>query len=208
MEVVVAERWFDPPIDFEDFRGIRARGAWCFDVYDLRYLGSYFSADGRRMLCRYEAPDAEAVREPSRKLGVPFERIWSATVYKRPPPDEADSPPEPPDDDAPLIVVERSFPEPQSFEELAGGRRRREVVLRYARCPVREQPLFARRASPDLYLQRARCGDGPPYTTPDRISLRPGLDRPVLRTRDLTAGRPVLTSSRLRGRRALALRTP
>ena len=118
MECVIAEREFDQPIAFEDFRGIRARGAWCFDAYNIRYLGSHFATDGRRMICRYEAPDAESVREPSRKLDVPFERIWSATVHERP--RGGDERPERTNGRSALVVVQRSFEQPRTFDDLEG----------------------------------------------------------------------------------------
>jgi ubiquinone/menaquinone biosynthesis C-methylase UbiE len=33
------------------------------------------------MVCEFEAPDAEAVREAYRASGVPYERVWTADVY-------------------------------------------------------------------------------------------------------------------------------
>jgi molybdenum-dependent DNA-binding transcriptional regulator ModE len=33
------------------------------------------------MVCEFEAPDAESVREACRAAGIPYERVWTADVY-------------------------------------------------------------------------------------------------------------------------------
>jgi hypothetical protein len=33
------------------------------------------------MICEFEAPDAESVREAFRTAGIAFERVWTANVY-------------------------------------------------------------------------------------------------------------------------------
>ena len=33
------------------------------------------------MICEYEAPDAETVRKLQRTASMPFERIWTASVF-------------------------------------------------------------------------------------------------------------------------------
>jgi hypothetical protein len=33
------------------------------------------------MFCEFEAPDAESVRDALRSANVPFDRVWSATVF-------------------------------------------------------------------------------------------------------------------------------
>ena len=37
---------------------------------------SDFSTDGRRSLCLYRAPDAEAVRLAQHEAGLPFDVVW------------------------------------------------------------------------------------------------------------------------------------
>jgi hypothetical protein len=46
-------------------------------------MRSYLSTDRRRMVCAFEAPDAEAVRTSFRSAGISFERVWDAEVYAR-----------------------------------------------------------------------------------------------------------------------------
>jgi hypothetical protein len=80
MSTVVVERSFPEPTAYEDLAARAARVAWCFEAYGVRLLGSYASGDGRRMVCVYDAPDAEAVRQVQRQAGAPYDRIWVATA--------------------------------------------------------------------------------------------------------------------------------
>ena len=50
----------------------------CLEQYGVTWMRSYFSSDRRRMICHYEAPDAEAVRASNRAAGALFEQVWSA----------------------------------------------------------------------------------------------------------------------------------
>jgi hypothetical protein len=63
---------------------VRSRCHWEGQWHEQRrvkFIRSYFSKDRRRMICEYEAPDAEAVREVQRTASMPFERIWAAEVF-------------------------------------------------------------------------------------------------------------------------------
>jgi hypothetical protein len=102
MITVVVERTFPQPVAFGDIQAVEKRGAWCLEAHGVRFLKSYFARDRRRMICLYEAPDAESVRLAERKAGVPFDEAWSAEVIHHVGPE--------PDADA--IVVERLLPRP------------------------------------------------------------------------------------------------
>ena len=82
MSVVVVERSFPAPVAFEDIQAIEDRGSWCLEAHGVRFLKSYFSRDRRRMVCLYEAPDAESVRLAQEKAGVPFDSAWAARVVR------------------------------------------------------------------------------------------------------------------------------
>jgi hypothetical protein len=79
---VLVERTFDEPTPFEDVQAMEDRGAWCLDMHDVRFVRTFFSTDRRRMLCLYDAPDADSVRLANRKTGVPFDTAWTATVIE------------------------------------------------------------------------------------------------------------------------------
>jgi len=102
MSTVVVERSFAEPVALADVQAIEDRGAWCLEAHGVRYLRTYFSRDRRRMVCLYEAPDAESVRLAEGKAGVPFERAWAAQAIRHAGAE--------PDGDA--IAVERLLPRP------------------------------------------------------------------------------------------------
>ena len=55
--------------------------AWCLELYKVTFLRTYFSADRKRMLCLYQAPDAESVRLSQQQAKMPFERVWACHNY-------------------------------------------------------------------------------------------------------------------------------
>jgi hypothetical protein len=102
VSVVLVERSFPQPVAFEEIQAIEDRGLGCLEAHRVRFLRSYFSRDRRRMVCLYEAPDAESVRLAQEKARVPFETAWTTRVVRH----GADGP------DADAIVVERTLPQP------------------------------------------------------------------------------------------------
>ena len=80
MEHVIAERVYAEPVDVAKIAAALRTGHPCLDTYRVRHLRTYVSMDGKRLICEYEAPDAEAVRAVSQRLRIPYERIWTATV--------------------------------------------------------------------------------------------------------------------------------
>jgi Protein of unknown function (DUF4242) len=84
METIVLERRLDPPLQLDDIRAMEEQGGWCLELHRVRHVTSLLSLDGRRLFCSFEAPDAEAVRSVLRRLDLPFERVWPATVHPAP----------------------------------------------------------------------------------------------------------------------------
>jgi uncharacterized protein DUF4242 len=106
MTHLILERAFDPPRSLADVHeGIRGSG-WCFDLYHVAWQGSFLSADGRTMVCSFVAPDVESARVALRKTGADTRRLWAASVHDAPDPGN------------PNVIVERSFPAPDTFERL------------------------------------------------------------------------------------------
>ncbi|HSY25028.1 MAG TPA: DUF4242 domain-containing protein [Polyangiaceae bacterium] len=73
---VVVEHSFDPPLTEEALGAAFQIVAPCLKARGARWIRSYVSSDGKRMVCEFEAADAEAVRESLREAGVPFDRVW------------------------------------------------------------------------------------------------------------------------------------
>ena len=82
MARIMVERLFDESRSFEDLQAQEDAFAWCAEQHQVKFLRSYFSKDRKRMICEYEAPDAEAVRKLQRTASMPFERIWTALVFE------------------------------------------------------------------------------------------------------------------------------
>ncbi len=82
MKLVIVERTMTRSVTRAELAASAASGAHCFEAHRVRLLRSLISLDGLRVLCQYEAPDAEAVRQANRKAGLPFDRVWTADVYE------------------------------------------------------------------------------------------------------------------------------
>jgi hypothetical protein len=82
-EIIVVEQVFDPPLTDEEHSRIGKRIDSCAEMRNARWMRSYLSADRKRMVCEFEAPDAQSVREAYRTAGVVFERVWTSELYKR-----------------------------------------------------------------------------------------------------------------------------
>lgn len=80
-ELVVVERTFPEPVEFDVLQSLEDRFAWCSEQHQVTFVGSYFSSDRRRMICLYRAPDAESVRTVNRTAGMPFDRVWTASYF-------------------------------------------------------------------------------------------------------------------------------
>ncbi len=74
---VVVKRLFDEPVRLEDIQAIEDAGAGCLEMRDVKFIRTFFSVDKKRMVCLYQAPDAESVRQAQREAKVPFSEIWA-----------------------------------------------------------------------------------------------------------------------------------
>lgn len=81
MAQVIVERSFDEATEFETLQTLADRISWCLDQHRVRFLRSYLSSDKKRMICVYEAPDAESVRIVNRQAEAPFDCVWTATLH-------------------------------------------------------------------------------------------------------------------------------
>lgn len=79
---VLVERTFPAPVSFGEVQALEDAGAWCLGEHDVTFVRTYFASDRQRMLCRYRAPDAEAVRIVNRRLGLPFDVAWPITHFR------------------------------------------------------------------------------------------------------------------------------
>lgn len=74
---VLVERSFTQRVSLEQVQALEDAGSACLHNHRVRFVRTYFSLDGRRMICLYQAPDAESVRLAQRQAGMPMERVWA-----------------------------------------------------------------------------------------------------------------------------------
>jgi hypothetical protein len=73
---VIVTRRFDTPVTLDEIQAIEDGGAHCLEMRRVTFMRTFFSLDRRRMLCLYDAPDAESVREAQREAGMPVDAVW------------------------------------------------------------------------------------------------------------------------------------
>ena len=93
MARVLVEKIFDPPITKQRWNQDVEIGIPCHRAHGVHWIRSLMSRDRCRVICEFEAPDAETVRKSFRTAGLPFARIWTVDLIE---PDDASSlaPPE------------------------------------------------------------------------------------------------------------------
>jgi hypothetical protein len=82
MPCIIVERTFDHPPSEDDLTAAGMRERPCLDLYGVAWRRSVISADRLRMVCQYEAPDAESVRKVQREAGNAFDRVWAGEMIE------------------------------------------------------------------------------------------------------------------------------
>lgn len=82
MKRVVAERTFEVPLTDEQLEAMRVGKSACYEAYRVTFVRSLVSADRKRTICEYDAPDAESVRQASQRAGVPYDRVYPVEVVE------------------------------------------------------------------------------------------------------------------------------
>lgn len=158
MDLVMLERHVDPPIGLDEVHSMEHQAGWCMEQYRVRHVTSLLAHDGRRLTCSFLAPDAEALRSVLRRLAVPFECTWPASVHA------------PADFDATIpldaagqgvVVVERRFAKPVDFATL------QELENDGAWCLAQHRVRYLR-----SYFARDRRRMVCVYAAPDAESVR------------------------------------
>jgi len=85
---VLVARSFPEPVTLESIRALAPVGGSCMDTHRVRFAGSFFALDQRRMLCLYQAPDAESVRIVQRAMRMPFDSVQAFARVSRGSPDD------------------------------------------------------------------------------------------------------------------------
>ena len=82
MSRIIVERNFDTPQSDADMAKVADRERPCLGIYNVQWKRSLLSNDRLRMVCEYEAADAETVRKVQREARAQFDHIWGAQVIE------------------------------------------------------------------------------------------------------------------------------
>ena len=107
MSDVVLERTFETPVTKEEVRSMAMDLSTCMGIYDVTWQESLLAADGKKMICHFEAPDAEALRNTFQLNSTPVKIVYPVFIH------ETD------DSGSVNVTVERTFSEPVDFAEIA-----------------------------------------------------------------------------------------
>lgn len=105
MSEVVMLREFAHPLDKDQFYAMARDALGCLDIYRAEWQESFMATDGSRLLCRFQAPDSEAIRLLSRGDGATDKRVWSGEVHDA-------------TEGAVSVVVERNFEQAVELETI------------------------------------------------------------------------------------------
>lgn len=82
LQRIVVERSFDAPHTEADMMLVQGRMRPCLEAYQVAWKRTVVSADRKRVVCEYEAADAETVRRIQNEAGAQFDRIWIGSVIE------------------------------------------------------------------------------------------------------------------------------
>ncbi len=80
--LIVAETNYDPPITRTMVAEIKHQAKGCLNELNIQSAFSLLTLDGSHSACTFVASSAEQVRSLYRKVGLPFERVWKATLIQ------------------------------------------------------------------------------------------------------------------------------
>lgn len=78
---VVVERELEQAVDLAFVEQVFSLGRSCLEMHDARPIATHVALDGRRVVCIFDARDAESVRIANRQIGVPVARAWPAKLF-------------------------------------------------------------------------------------------------------------------------------
>ena len=79
---VLVSRRFEKAVAFEEVQAAEQAGASCLVTHRVQRVRTYLSADRRRMISLYQAPDAESVRLALQAASIPVERVWAFRLFR------------------------------------------------------------------------------------------------------------------------------
>jgi Nickel responsive protein SCO4226-like len=104
---VIVERELNPPVTSQEFPSMAKQGTECLSLYGIKWVESYLSADGKRLVCHFVSPDRETTCMAIRQTGSEFSAAWPGTLH-----DGAAS------EELPNVMVTRCFNDPVALDDI------------------------------------------------------------------------------------------
>lgn len=82
MSLVVVETAAEQPLTDELLHIANQQVLPCLEARNVIWLYSLLSVDRHRMICTFDAPDAESVRDSYRRAGLPSRPIWTGDLIQ------------------------------------------------------------------------------------------------------------------------------
>lgn len=81
MSRILVEQTFPEPLTDERFAALGKQLDPCLEVRNGTWRRSSLSKDRLRLICEFEAPDAQSVRDAHRSANIAFDRVYAADVF-------------------------------------------------------------------------------------------------------------------------------
>ena len=72
---------FEEPVTLEEIEAADRSGASCLVAHRVQRMRTYLSADRKRMISLYRAPDVESVRLALRAASIPLNSVWGFRLF-------------------------------------------------------------------------------------------------------------------------------
>lgn len=82
MQHFIVERTFSPPMSDRELSEVSVRMAPCLELHDVQWIRTHLSEDRQRMVCEYQARDAESVRKVQHEAQAKFDRVWAGRLIE------------------------------------------------------------------------------------------------------------------------------
>lgn len=83
MSLIVVETTAEQPLTDELLQDDHERVVPCLEARNVTWRYSLLSTDRRRMICTFDAPDAESVRESYRRAGLQPRPTWASGLIQQ-----------------------------------------------------------------------------------------------------------------------------
>jgi hypothetical protein len=82
MSLIIVETIADQPITTEAIKEADERAMPCLEARNVSWRYSLLASDRQRMICTFDAPDADSVRDSYRRAGLPSRPIWAGDLIQ------------------------------------------------------------------------------------------------------------------------------